>query len=145
MAWRELGECCREAQRWRGVGGEFVVAAAEVLHEGVAGGDPRGRAEPFQPAHRPQPGLQPAVIGFDPVVRVLLGDVRGGRDQFVEHPQVWAGPGRWSPRPAPARAQRPGEEPPGGGSVPLLGQQDVDDLADTGRPPGTGTATGRRP
>jgi Transposase domain (DUF772) len=38
---------------WRGVGGEFVVAAAEVLHERVAGGDSCGRAEAFESAHRP--------------------------------------------------------------------------------------------
>jgi hypothetical protein len=35
----ELGEGCREAQAGWGVGGEFVVAAAEVLHERVAAGD----------------------------------------------------------------------------------------------------------
>ena len=33
----EFGEGCREAKAWRGVGGEFVVAAAEVLDERVAG------------------------------------------------------------------------------------------------------------
>ena len=38
----ELGEGCREAERRCGVGREFVVAAAEVLHERVAGGDPGG-------------------------------------------------------------------------------------------------------
>ena len=57
------------------VGGEFVVAAAEVLDERVPGGsDPRG-PEAFQPAHRPQPGLQPAMIGFDGVVGVRSLDV----------------------------------------------------------------------
>ena len=45
----ELGEGCREAQAWRGVGGEFVVAAVQVLHERVAGGDSCGRAEAFSP------------------------------------------------------------------------------------------------
>lgn len=39
---RELDECRRQAQLWRDVGGEFVVAAAEVLHERMAGGDPGG-------------------------------------------------------------------------------------------------------
>jgi hypothetical protein len=38
---REFGECCREAKRRWDVGGKFVVAAAEVLHERVARSDPR--------------------------------------------------------------------------------------------------------
>jgi hypothetical protein len=54
------------------IGGEFVVAAAEVLRESVAGGqDPRGPAA-FDSAHRPEPGFQPPVICFDRVVRVAL-------------------------------------------------------------------------
>ena len=54
------------------VGGEFIVAAAQVLHERVPGGDdPRGPVA-FQSAHRPEPGFQPSVIGFDRVVRVPL-------------------------------------------------------------------------
>src|SRR5829696_10205535 len=61
---RELGECCREPERWWDVGDEFVVAAAEALHEGMTGGDPRGRPELFQPAHRLQPRLQPSMIAF---------------------------------------------------------------------------------
>ena len=53
-------------------GGEFVVAAAQVLDEGVPGGeDPRG-AVPFQAAHRPQPGLQPAMISLDRIVGIPL-------------------------------------------------------------------------
>jgi hypothetical protein len=31
------------------------------------------------------------MIGFYPVVAVLLGDVGGRRDEFVQHPQVRAG------------------------------------------------------
>ena len=49
----KFGEGCREAKAWRGVGGEFVVAAAEVLHERVAGGDPGGRLEALESAHGP--------------------------------------------------------------------------------------------
>jgi hypothetical protein len=66
------------------------VAAAEVLDEGLPEGDHGGRPEAFEPAHRPQPRLQPAVIGFDTVIRVLLGNVRGGRDKFAQDPQVRA-------------------------------------------------------
>jgi hypothetical protein len=35
----EFGECGCQAQRLCGVGGEFVVAAAEVLDEGASDGD----------------------------------------------------------------------------------------------------------
>jgi hypothetical protein len=58
------------------VGGEFIVAAAEILHERVTGGqDPRGPVA-LQAAHRPQPRFQPAVISLDRVVRVLLDDMQ---------------------------------------------------------------------
>jgi hypothetical protein len=68
----ELVECCAGPVAGGDVGGEFVVAAAEVLHERVTGGDdPRG-AVAFRAAHRPEPGLQPAVICLDGVVRVPL-------------------------------------------------------------------------
>ena len=43
--------------RWQAgpVGGEFIMAAAQVLHEGVTGGeDPRGPVT-LQSAHWPQP------------------------------------------------------------------------------------------
>ena len=64
------------------------MSAAEVLHERVAGGDPCGGPQAFEPAHRAEPGLQPSMIGFYRVVGVLLGDVRGCWDQVVEDPQV---------------------------------------------------------
>jgi hypothetical protein len=44
------------------------VAAPQVLHERVPGGDNAGRLDPFESAHRAQPGLEQAVIGFDAVV-----------------------------------------------------------------------------
>ena len=49
---RELGECCRQALLWRGVGAEFVVAAAEVLCERSAGGDPAAERNCFSPRIR---------------------------------------------------------------------------------------------
>ena len=72
----------------RGVGGDVVVAAAEVLHESVTGGeDPRG-AVALQSAHRAEPGFQPPVICLDRVVRILLNGVQRGGDQLGEHPRV---------------------------------------------------------
>jgi hypothetical protein len=38
------------------------VAAAEIVHERVPGTDRAHRAEPFQPAHRAQPRLEPTMI-----------------------------------------------------------------------------------
>jgi hypothetical protein len=57
---------------------EFVVAATEILDERVPGADYPCQAQPFQTAHRPQPGLQAPMIGFDGIIRVLLSDVGRG-------------------------------------------------------------------
>ena len=74
---RELVECCADPVAGGDVGGEFVVAAAEVLDEGMPGGQgPRG-AVALQAAHRPEPGLQPAVICLDRIIGVLLHGVQG--------------------------------------------------------------------
>src|SRR5262249_61278826 len=54
---------------------ERVVAAAQVLHEGVPGSNGPCRCQAFEPAHRLQPRLESAVIGFDGVVFVALGDM----------------------------------------------------------------------
>jgi len=50
-----LGE--RGAQSLMGgqFGGEFVVAAAQVLHDCMSGHDGAGRGQAFESAHRPQP------------------------------------------------------------------------------------------
>jgi hypothetical protein len=47
---------------------EFVVASAEVLYESVACADHLRRAQLFQSAHGPQPGLPSAVIGLDGII-----------------------------------------------------------------------------
>jgi hypothetical protein len=124
----ELAECCRQAERRRDVGGEFVVSAADVLDEGMAGSDSCRRPAAFQSAHRPPSGLQPTMIGFDPVVAILLSHVHRGWDQFVEDPQVRTGPvGSDLDRCRPV-GKGAGEEPACRGGVPLLRQQHVDDL-----------------
>lgn len=63
-----------------GIDSEFIVAASEVLDEGVPSTDHPGRMKLFGPTHRPQPGLEPPVIGVDGIIGVLLGDVTCGRD-----------------------------------------------------------------
>jgi hypothetical protein len=68
------------------------------------------------------------MISFDTIVGVLLGDVRGCRNQFVQHPQVRAGLiGGDLHRRGPI-LQRSGEQAAGSGGVPLLGQLHVDEL-----------------
>ncbi len=114
---------------WVGVDAEFVVAAANVLDECLPGADRLGGTDAFQSTHRPQAGLELAVVGFDPVVRPPGIDVTGVRQQFVEHPGVGGRlVGGHFDRPAAVR-QRGGEEPAGRGQVPVLGGEDVDDLA----------------
>jgi hypothetical protein len=56
------------------------VSAAEILQERVPGADHPRQAESFQAAHRPQPGFQASMIGFDGIVHELLHYVAGGGD-----------------------------------------------------------------
>jgi hypothetical protein len=72
----------------RDVGGDVVVATAQVLHEGVRGGDDLRRAMPLQAPHRPEPGFQPSVICLDRVIRILLNDVQRRGNQLVEDLRV---------------------------------------------------------
>ena len=66
------------------------MAAADVLDERVPGADYPCAAELFEAAHRSQSGLQPSVIGFNPIVRILLGDMTGHGHKLIEHPRVGA-------------------------------------------------------
>ena len=54
---------------------EFVMSAANVLHEGVSDANHADRAEPFQAEHRPEPGLQ---FGRDPAPDLGV-DTRAGQ------------------------------------------------------------------
>jgi len=71
----EFGERRQELSFRVGIDAEFVVAAAEVLEERVAGADHAGGAQPFESAHRPHSGLEPSMIGFEGIVRVLRHDM----------------------------------------------------------------------
>jgi hypothetical protein len=54
-----------------GFGTEFVVAAPKVLHERVTAHDYVCAVVVFEASHRAESGFEAAVVGFDPVVRVL--------------------------------------------------------------------------
>jgi hypothetical protein len=110
-------------------GSDVVVTAAQILHEGVTGGEDPRRAVAFQAAHRPQPGLQPPVICLDRIIGVLLHGMQGRGDQLVEHPRVNGRAVGGDLGRDGARAQRPGEEPPRRAQVAPRRQEDIDDLA----------------
>jgi hypothetical protein len=57
--------------------GEYVVAAADVLDEGVAGDHDSGAEVGLEFAHRAQASFQLAVISLKPIVGVPLGAVPG--------------------------------------------------------------------
>ena len=75
----EFGESGSDAPMGARVDPEFVVAATDVLHEGVTAHDHASRMVAFKSAHRTESRLESAVVGFDPIVRVLLGVVKRAR------------------------------------------------------------------
>ena len=79
----EFGEGSSDAPVLAGVDAEFVVAAPQVLYERVTSHDHPGAVVAFESTHRAEPGLEPAVISFDPVVRVLRGVVEHGRHELI--------------------------------------------------------------
>jgi cytochrome c-type biogenesis protein len=86
----EFVERGSDCQTIPGVGAEFVVAASEVLHERVTTDHDRRVPIPFQTAHRTEPGLESAVVGFDTVVGVLGGVmVHGGQQLDDRASQRW--------------------------------------------------------
>jgi hypothetical protein len=67
--WRwQLSKGCGEPVFGVEIDTKFVVAAAQILDKCVAGADDASRAKPFQSPHRPQPGLQAPMIGFDRII-----------------------------------------------------------------------------
>jgi hypothetical protein len=110
------------------INAELVLPTTQLLHEGVTGGNNTQRAERLNATHRAQPCLQPAVVGFDAVVGVLLEHVPRGRNTLVYNPRVDRRPvSRHLDRRRTVR-KRSGEEHPRSGTVTALGCQHIDDL-----------------
>ena len=82
----QLVEGCCDAESGAGVNAKSVVAASEVLHEGVTSDDHTGRSVGLQAAHRSEPGLEPPVVVLDAIVGVLSGVMMRGRDQVADRP-----------------------------------------------------------
>jgi hypothetical protein len=84
----------RVRRRWRaacaarGIGGDVVLAAAQILHGRMTRSEDPRRAVAFQAAHRPQLGLQPPMICLDRISGVALHGMQGRGDQFIGHPRV---------------------------------------------------------
>jgi hypothetical protein len=84
----ELAEGDPDTIAGRLFGDEFVVTAAQVLNERMAGRDRACRAHPLESAHRTQPRFEPTMISLDGVVGIPLNHVpRPGRE-LVDHPRV---------------------------------------------------------
>jgi hypothetical protein len=125
----EFGEDRCELMPWVDIRTEFVVATTEVLDERVPGTDHPCRCAAVSGRASAVTGLEAPMIGFDGVIRILLGDVTRGRYQLLDHPRVGRRPigghlgGPW------AVLQDTSEEPAGGGQIPFGGDQHIDDLA----------------
>jgi hypothetical protein len=69
------------------------------------------------------------MIGFDGVVRVLLHDMARRGQQLIEHPRIHESSVGAHPCWAWAMLEGAGEEPASGRQIPILRDDDVDDLA----------------
>jgi len=59
------------------ISSEIIMPSTDILYQLVAGGDNPGRPGMFQAPHRPEPRFEPRVVGFNSIVRILVGDVAG--------------------------------------------------------------------
>ena len=114
----EFGERGSDAPVLAGVDAEFVVASPQVLHEGVTSHDHAGAAVAFESTHRSEPGLEPPMVAFDPVVRLPGGVVEHGRHQLIHHREERPGPIGHHLRRLAMSAERAREEPPRSPGVP---------------------------
>ena len=94
----------------------------------MPGTDHPRRAESCETTHRPQPGLQTPVIGFDGVDSVLLDNMQRRRNVLLQHPRIGRRPIGAHLGRSPAVLQGAGEEPASGRQVPPLRYQHVNDL-----------------
>src|SRR6266545_920863 len=70
---REFSERHRQPAVHRLLDSQLVVPSTQVLDEGMPGDHDPGAAVLLAATHRPQPRLESAVVGLDPVVGVPVG------------------------------------------------------------------------
>ena len=119
---------CHPPARWFS-DRQLIVSAPNVLDESMPRNNHPGATVLFEPAHRPQPCLQPTVICFDTVVAIPIGVMPRHRQQVIEHRRIRRCPvGCDLYRRDPRRADGVLEEPAGRRGVSPCGDQHVDDL-----------------
>lgn len=99
----------------RDPGGNVVVAAAQVLNEGMSRSENPGRAVTLESSHRPEASLQPPVTCLDRVVRMPLHGVQARGNQLIGDSRVSGRAVRRNLGRDRAGAQCPGEGAPCGG------------------------------
>ena len=125
----EFVECGRQPEHRLDLNSQLVVSAAEVLDERMSSDHDARRSVGLQSTHRPQPGLQSAVVAFTSIVLVLPSVVERRRDQLVDHARKGRSTIGDDLRGGAMRPKRGGEEPPCGGDISVLGDEHVNDLA----------------
>jgi hypothetical protein len=110
-----------------GIDTEFVMAAAEVLYEGMPAADHSYRAESFQPPHRPQPRLEPTMICLNRIIRIPLKDMTRRGRQLLKHARVNRCPVGADLTRVWSMLQGADEEPADGHQAPLLRHEHIDD------------------
>ncbi len=80
----EFVECGRQPEHWRRFDSEFVVAAAQVLDDGMATDDDARGPVGLQAPHRSESGFQSTVVGLTPVVLALSGVLERRRNELVD-------------------------------------------------------------
>jgi hypothetical protein len=71
---------------------EFIVAARMFCISAWPRIITRCGVVAFEPTHRSKAAFEPATVGFDPIVRVLLGVVERGRYEFLNDREEGPGP-----------------------------------------------------
>ncbi len=80
----EFGERVRDAPMRARVHAKFVVAAPDVLHQRMTAHDHTRVPVPFETSHWSQPRLEPAVVSFEPIVRLLVRVMERAGREFVD-------------------------------------------------------------
>ena len=105
------------------------MAAANVLDERLTLDDDARGAVAFQPAHRSQPGFQPAVVGWDTIVGLLDCVVQRVRCQLTDRFRQRCRPVGDHHAGLAVVTDRVRDEPSGSDTVASLRHQHLDDLA----------------
>jgi hypothetical protein len=125
----EFGERHRDASVGAGFDPEFVVTSPEVLWERVTVHDHAGSVVAFESPHRAQPGLEAALVGLDPIVRVPARVVERGRDEVIDDRAQRPGSIGYHLSRDAVTGERSDKESASGTELAARGDKHVDDLA----------------